>query len=180
MIRRSALSQFLGNLVGVLDSVLPAKFSFPVDGKTYDGPGLIALLEKINQPFADVDSAKRKWDDAVAAREAATPEAKRVAEIVAKGLEFFFAGNSEALAKLGVEPTKARRQLTLEEKVAKAAKAQATRALRGTKGPRQKAAIKATGPLPAPAPAPSATPAPSGGDTTASSPPPTQVNGAAH
>jgi hypothetical protein len=52
-------------------------------------------------------------------------------------------GNSpDVLADFGLPPKKARKPLTAEQKAAAAAKRSSTRAARGTKGKRQKAAIK--------------------------------------
>jgi hypothetical protein len=54
-----------------------------------------------------------------------------------------FGSASQALADFDLAPPKPRRKLTSDQKAAAAKKAKATRALRGTLGPRQKARIKA-------------------------------------
>jgi hypothetical protein len=72
--------------------------------------------------------------------------------------------NSPQLAKFGLKPRKARAKATSSQLAVRAAKAKATRALRGTKGSVQKAATKSgpmqfVEPVPSGAQAPAATPA---------------------
>jgi len=58
----------------------------------------------------------------------------------------YFGAGSPQLVKFGLNPKKTRAPLTTEQLAVRTAKARATRSLRGTKGPVQKAAIKA-GPM---------------------------------
>jgi hypothetical protein len=53
-----------------------------------------------------------------------------------------FGNSPDVLADFGLAPKKARKPLTADQKAAAAAKRNSTRAARGTKGKRQKAAIK--------------------------------------
>ena len=59
-----------------------------------------------------------------------------------------FGSSSQTLADFGLEPRKARAPMTVEQKAAAAAKRKATRAARGTAGPKAKLAIKGTVPTP--------------------------------
>jgi hypothetical protein len=59
-----------------------------------------------------------------------------------------FGSASQTLADFGLEPRKARAPMTVAQKAAAAAKREATRAARGTKGPKAKLAIKGTVPAP--------------------------------
>jgi len=68
-----------------------------------------------------------------------------------------FGQKSVELAKVGIQPNKTPPAPTVEQKKQRVAKAQATRVARGTKGKRQKQAIKGQ-PPPAPPVAPSAAP----------------------
>jgi hypothetical protein len=55
-----------------------------------------------------------------------------------------YGNSSETLTHFGFKPAKRRRSLTIEEKAIRAAKAKLTREKRGTKGKRQKEALKQT------------------------------------
>jgi hypothetical protein len=59
-----------------------------------------------------------------------------------------FGAASQTLADFGLEPRKARAPMTVQQKAAAAAKRKATRAARGTAGPKAKAAIKGVVPAP--------------------------------
>ena len=59
-----------------------------------------------------------------------------------------FGNASQTLADFGLSPRKERAPMTVEQKAAAAAKRKATRAARGTTGPKAKLAIKGTVPAP--------------------------------
>jgi hypothetical protein len=72
-----------------------------------------------------------------------------------------FGSASQTLADFGLSPRKVRAPMTVAQKAAAAAKRKATRAARGTTGPKAKLAIKGTAPAPTETPpaAPVAAPA---------------------
>jgi hypothetical protein len=73
---------------------------------------------------------------------AAQPARNALIKAFVKFLHFTFEHSPEALADFGLTPPKAPRTLTAEEKAVATARREATRAARGTKGPRARQKVK--------------------------------------
>ena len=95
---------------------------------------------------------------AVQARNAVAPAALARYEALRGSFKAMLGKRNPDLVKIGIEPDKTPPPATVEQKKARVARAQATRVARGTKGPKQKAAIKGQVPPAAPAPPPEAAP----------------------
>jgi hypothetical protein len=128
--------------------------TFTIGNESFTAASLTALLQSL------VSAMTKDIDTKAAAKDARTelhdlkaqvgPVVKAYREI----LVGMYGSASQTLADFGLAPHKARAPMTVEKKAEAAAKRTATRAARGTKGPKQKLAIKGTAPA-----APSATPA---------------------
>jgi hypothetical protein len=155
----------LNNIIDGVESDFPATATLTINGVTYDKPGLLAALRAQAAPFDLAEAAAEALKEKLAAREAATPGAEVFVKQVGMGLLVYYGTNTSTLAAYGVSPPKARRQATAEELMRRAAKAKKTRELRGTKGAKQKASIKAVGSVTV--------------TTSLDSPPAAQLNGSA-
>jgi hypothetical protein len=98
-------------------------------------------LQSIVTLRSDVDAAKATTRAKVAAERADTPSLRAFTGALVAYVKVTFGGSPEVLADFGIVP-KARATLTVEAKAAAAAKRAATRTARGTKGPKQKKAVK--------------------------------------
>ena len=75
-----------------------------------------------------------------------TPEARQYIDVLRTAVAFFFGAGSPQLVQFGIQPKKPRKALTSAALAVRAAKAAATRELRGTTSKKQKALIK-SGPM---------------------------------
>jgi hypothetical protein len=111
-------------------------------GATFTGTALVQVLQSLADALAAVDSAKAGWKDAL--KNAADVKAK-VAPVVQAYRSWLVAtyGNAPStLADYDVTPRKAPTPLTAEQKVARAAKAKATRVARNTLGKKQRLPLR--------------------------------------
>jgi hypothetical protein len=88
-----------------------------------------------------VASARADLKAAIQAQRDLQAQSGAMVSHVKQVLRMLLSGAEPALVTLGLTPVKAPRALTAEAKVARAAKAKATREARGTKSKKQKAAI---------------------------------------
>jgi hypothetical protein len=116
---------------------------------TTTSTALIALFQSVISAMQTLDAAQASAKDAMAALRTTETTVEPVMRAYQSYLLATYGTATQTLADFGLEPRKAPKPLTSEQKAAKAAKALATRALRGTKGPVQKAAIKAATAQPA-------------------------------
>ena len=136
----------------------PPTGSLTVGGGTFTATTLVQLLQSLADALGAVDSAKASWKDAL--KNAADVKAK-VGPVVQAYRSWVVAtyGNAPSmLADYDVTPRKVPAPLTAEQKVAKAAKAKATRTARNTLGKKQKKSVKGT--VPAAVPVTSSTASP--------------------
>lgn len=134
-------------------STLPPKIELMINGRNMDGDEIRETLTDMLEPFELADQARGRWQTAINARDATIPAVKKLLFGLVAALTLFYDGDAEALGHFGISPPAPQRTLTSEEKAARARKSRATRDMRGTKGKRQKAAIKAIGDFSLPAPA---------------------------
>jgi hypothetical protein len=142
---------------------------FMADGQLVDGPTLRGRLKDAMVPFAQANASKKQQDKDMAARKVAAPSSKKAVRSVANAVSAYCHGDPTLLDAFGLPIPKTPRELTASEKVSRTAKAKATRTARGTKGPRAKAKIKATGDFTVSVGAPPAA-APASGNTLAQMP----------
>lgn len=150
-----------------------------VAGKSYTQADLQARIDQELKPWKDAREAHATLRQFTKDK----PQLTKAAEEFLAGVEAAavaqFGRASETLTQYGFKPLKPRRQLTVEEKIQRVAKAKLTRQKRGTLGKKQRAAIKAEG-----TPAVSVTPdgemhvsSDDGSSATPPPPPPPPANG---
>jgi hypothetical protein len=108
---------------------------------------VLAQLQGYLGAYTALDASATAANEARAQVRSQLQEAQAYyASLKATVITFLGAQNSPQLAKFGLKPKKARAKATSAQLAVRAAKAKATRSLRGTKGSVQKAGIK-SGPM---------------------------------
>jgi hypothetical protein len=143
-------------LINGIQKNLEQMSSLALGGTTYTPATLVAFIQSRIDAANQVATAKATWQHAGTAYLALNKQADVVVHDLKQLVIAAFGGTSPKLADFGFAPRKVT-VLTPEEKAAAAAKRAATRAARGTKGPKAKLAIKGT--VPATEPATAAQPA---------------------
>ena len=146
---------------------LQSMSSFPLGGTTFTPTSLAAFIQSRIDAANAVTTAKANWLSAVKTYDAINAQAAAVVRELKAMVIATYGSGSQKLADFGFNPV-VRTPLTPAEKVARAAKAAATRKARGTMGSQQKklvtgataAAAASATPTPAPAATPPAAPAP--------------------
>ncbi len=150
--------------------------SLLIGGKSVKPADIIVVLQNRIHAADAVIPAKATWQAAVKAERDERAQSKALVSAVRQALQLAFAGSIDVLADFGLKPRKTPTR-SPEDKVAAAAKAQATRAARHTMGRKQKARITGTvAPPAAPATSPASpshdVPVPTAAPTTAPAPSP--------
>ncbi len=101
-------------------------------------------LQQIIETLANVHRTHETYRRAVAERRAALAAARSFYEDGVLFIRHHLGRESKRVTSFGIPSPKARRVLSSQEKAIAKAKAAATRVLRGTKGPKQRAAITVT------------------------------------
>jgi hypothetical protein len=151
---------------------------FTLGGTAYTAASLIQVLQGLANAMLARDAAKAGAKDALAAEHATQAQVGPIVRAYERLVRDAFANATQTLADFGLTPPKARTPLTTEQLAARAAKAKATRAARGTTSKKKKLAVKGdvTGVTVTPVHAPAAGSPPAQPASTASSAP---VTGAA-
>jgi hypothetical protein len=124
---------------------IPAKSAVTVGGTSYTQAQIVALITNLLVPYSAARVAKQASTAAVQAKQKNEPAVKTFLVEFRAAMIALFGRSSPILAQFGFNPTKAK-STTSGKNVVKAAKAKATRAKLGTKGPLQKAEILADSP----------------------------------
>jgi hypothetical protein len=162
-VRSLTTAQYQGLLTG-LPKCCPNTV-FTIGGKSYTTPQVVGFITSILNVKSAVAPARAASVAATQAVETAEAEEGLVVKGVREVVALMFNNDPATLATLAISPRKPPTPLTTEQKAAAKAKAAATRQARGTKGPKQKAAItgNVTGvtitPLVSPPAVPATTPA---------------------
>jgi hypothetical protein len=109
---------------------------------TYTTASLVQTLQSLANGIAAVNAARASAKDAVAKLATIEPSVALLVQDLTRFIEATFGAAAQELADFGLQPPKAKKQLTSAELTAKAVKAAATRKARGTAGKNQKAAVK--------------------------------------
>ncbi len=133
--------KLLAAQTGVQTSI-PAKSAVVIGGVAYTQAQLEAKLASLAAPYQSARDAKHAYLAAVLVKDQNIPAVQTFLVEFHAALIALFGRGSPLLAKFGFNPHKAK-TMTSGEAVARAAKAQKTREMRGTLGPTEKAAIKA-------------------------------------
>jgi hypothetical protein len=138
---KAATLAFLQALIAGLQKHFPGG-SLTLGGASLSVTSLVQILQDLVSAMLAASAAQANARDAVANVRAKKAAAAPIIKGLRSLLGTMFAGAAQALADFGIEPPKARKPMSSEVLVARAAKAEATRAKRGTKGPKAKLAIK--------------------------------------
>jgi hypothetical protein len=129
------------------ESMLPQLL---IGGAVVPHADLTAMVQGRVDAAGAVNATRATWLAAVQNERNDRARTKVLFSGLKQALLVAFAGQLDVLAAFGLTPPDAR-HVTPEQRIAAAAKAQATRAARHTMGKRQRKAIKGTGAGPAPA-----------------------------
>jgi hypothetical protein len=116
--------------------------TFTIGSAPYTTASLITLAKSLTDAITAVNVAEATAKDAVAKLNALKVSAVPVLMALRRILVAMYSGTTQTLTDFGITPPKARTPLTAEQLAAKAAKARATRAARGTASKKKKAAVK--------------------------------------
>ena len=120
----------------------PSNGNMTLASVTYTDADLLSRIGACIDAVAAAKLAHGALTEAIANEERVLRDASEFLAGVKKNIQRRFSNASATLIDFGLAPKKQRRAATTEEKLVRDAKVQATRAKRGTKGKRQKAAIK--------------------------------------
>ncbi len=134
------------------------KTALEIGGEAVEASAVVPKLDARIAIDAEVAVKKAEYLAAVAKERAIVEASDAFLALVRQALLLKFHGQPEVLAAFGLAERKAPRALTAEENALKVQRAKATRAARGTRGPRERERIH--GDVAAPKPA---APAPDGG-----------------
>jgi hypothetical protein len=143
--------------------------SLTIGNTAYTLASIVQILQGLADVYARVDAAHTSVKDLVTEQRATESKVAPFLRDYTKFLRGTFGTGATLLADFGLQPPKARMPLTAEQRVARGAKAKATREARGTTSKKKKLAVKGdvTGvvvtpvtshPAPAPVAAPPASP----------------------
>jgi hypothetical protein len=127
-------------LVGIQKHLANGQLTFA--GGTFTTAQIESQLQLLIALRAAVNAARAVTTAKVAAETAQAPALLAFMRALVECIRVQFGTQADVLADFGVPPKKARTPLTVEQKAAAAAKRKATRAARGTKGPKARLEIK--------------------------------------
>ncbi len=116
--------------------------SFTLGNVMYTTATLVQSLQRLASAIAAVDGAHVGVKDAVAALAGIETNVAPLVRDYTRFVQAAYASAPQQLADFGMQPPKARTQLTSEKLAARTAKLRATRAARGTTSKKQKLAVK--------------------------------------
>jgi hypothetical protein len=121
--------------------------SLVLPSKTYTAAEAVKILQERIDVTGPADAVLATYRNAVAAEKAKIADTKEFVLELEQLVRAMFGKNAETLADFGLAPRK-RATPTTEAMALQIARAKATRAARGTAGPKQKAKIKGVVPTP--------------------------------
>jgi len=126
---------------GVLKDI-PAKSSLMLNGKAMTGAQIDTQIQQYLATIQAADAAKSQYQTALVARRNEAVEARDFYLQCKKAIVAFLGSQSPQLVDFGLTPAKTKAPKTSAQLAVTAAKRAQTRAARGTKGKKQKAAIQ--------------------------------------
>jgi hypothetical protein len=128
------------------ETVIPSGSTIMSGGGTLAQSAVLGQLQAYLGVFTTLDAQTTSLRQTRAQLEAQQVEARQYYDGLKLAVTSYFGANSPQLAQFGFAPKKARKALTSTQLAVKAAKAKATRVLRGTKSTKAKASVK-SGPM---------------------------------
>ncbi len=128
-------------------SALPAGLVLPSNTGGYNQATILSQLNGWLALYQAADTARRSLAGTLAQLQAQEPAIRAELAQLKVALKAFFGTGSPELAQFGLKPSKPKAKLSGEKLAIRAARSQQTRDIRGTRGKKQKADLKSTGPL---------------------------------
>jgi hypothetical protein len=138
--KASSLAQVQALIAGTTKHV--PTVSFTIGSTVYTAASLNQIFQGLVNVMTASSAAEAAAKDALAAERAARTQVGPILLAYKRLILTSFANATQTLADFGLAPPKARTPLSAEQRVARAAKAKATRAARGTTSKKQKLAVK--------------------------------------
>jgi hypothetical protein len=135
----------LQQMLAGLEAVIPDGTSITTTGGSLTKAAIVKILTDDVSEFQTVDAGVTALGVARKQIRDDLPQMHQLYTELKDALSAQFGRASPLLAQFGLSPQKARKQLTPEQRVARAEKARQTRAMRHTGGVRQKAAVQYQG-----------------------------------
>jgi hypothetical protein len=130
---------------GIKSAFPPGVTEVYLRGIPYTQPLLLAEAQNVLAPWKGVRGAKGTIRTFANSKPATIDQGREFLGALLVSMASHYGEDDETLTKFGFKPKKKRKPLSSEKEVIRVAKAKKTRELRGTKGKRQKAAIKFDG-----------------------------------
>jgi hypothetical protein len=134
-------TQITSVISGITNDLAPSVTSFVIGGSVMTKAQVLAQLSQILGVLTDVSTAKAAYEAALAARKGAMVSDKTFYANLVMALKQLIGANPSQLAAFGILPPKQKAKPTATQMAIAKAKAKATRALRGTKGKKQRQEI---------------------------------------
>jgi hypothetical protein len=131
-----------GQLIAGTNKHLASATQIMLAGGSFTPAQVTAQLQALVKLRADVDAARALTKAKLAVQKADMPALRVFMDAMVTFVNAAFGNAPDVLADFGLNPTKARTPLTVEAKVAAAAKSKATRLARHTMGTQQKKSVK--------------------------------------
>jgi hypothetical protein len=145
--KKEALGERITTMINGLKSTLPKdRKKLVVGTEEVSVSALIRTLEGFQSLWISVDDKAKVYHRAIRDRDKVVPAARELLKDLKPPLVTIYGRTSGDLLKFAIKPESERRQLTTEEQAVANERRQSTRDARGTKGRRQKAAIKGAAP----------------------------------
>src|ERR1700722_5621190 len=138
-------TEVAGMISGFTNDLPTTVKNLTIAGATMTVSAILSQLNAIMTTITTVATTKTAYTEAVAARKAALPDDKTFIENLVMAVKLIFGTSATQLAAFGITPPKTKAKPTVQKLAIAKAKSAATRALRGTKGKKQKAAITLQG-----------------------------------
>ncbi len=138
-------TEVAGMISGFTNDLPTTVKNLTIAGGSMTVAAILSQLNAIMTTINTVATTKTAFTEAVAARKAALPADKAFIAQLVMAVKLLFGTSASQLAAFGITPPKAKAKPTIKALAIAKAKSAATRALRGTKGKKQKAAITLQG-----------------------------------
>ena len=139
------LDQYLDEIWKAVNAKMPAGTKVALSGKTLTKQQLLDQIDAMRKPYADVKAAHDTLFRLLDIRDANEEAVLTFAKAYDSAIESAFGSTQDVADAYKLLERQAPRELSIEEKLAKKAKSNATRDARKTMGKRQKEGVKATG-----------------------------------
>lgn len=139
---KSTRANLAASLAVGMQKNIAAGTSLSVDGNLLTLAQIVGKLQGFSALRDDVNVARAALQAKIAAETAQAMAMSAFMSALVKIVRGMFGSQPDVLAQFGLQPAKAATPLTVEQKAAAAAKREATRAARGTKGAKARLSIK--------------------------------------